>query len=628
MSHRESHLHGESELTILGRGETKTVPLARQFILGSRLDADLVLESPGVAPTHLVINPSPRGAMLVVIDQGRQVPVLVQGEQVLTPRRLQSGDTISVDNVRLVYQGELAQTEQKGAGTYWQSSASEAPDTSRSVPFETQTFSWFKSQPPSLEGQSLRMLYRFAKLANVAVSENALLEQTLELVLEEVPASEQGLIARLDDEHGVVPVLVARPHPGGTPFELVHLRAALEQGLLITTDDRPPPAIYAPVVGAGGLPLSVLCLRRAAGSPSFSEEESQVVALVGRQLGVALERVRLLKQLQAGGLAHSRLQRRFEASLGAIGEGLVLLFADGTVEPLNPHGEELLRLITAQGARAPLDPLLEQLARGTERVAADIRAGECIVRASLSPVESLDGVVVALRDVTETRRQEEVNRRAQEELRGELLRISGREQRRIGHTLHDGLCQQLVGISLLARGLEEQARSSKMAVIATEIVNLLSKAAEDTRRLAKGLCPVALETSGLGSALKELARSSQHLFPNLRCRATSEGEVLGPRNPIATHLYHIAQEAVSNAAKHGKAEQVEIALRREDGTILLRVENDGLPFTPPADDAEGMGLRIMRYRAQMLGAALSIHAGERAGTRVECRLAADGLAEA
>ncbi len=212
------------------------------------------------------------------------------------------------------------------------------------------------------------------------------------------------------------------------------------------------------------------------------------------------------------------------------------------------------------------------------------------------------------RDITERRRLER-----------ELLEISNREQRRIGHDLHDGVCQQLVGISYLTETLADrlQEKGAGESAEAERISDLIKTALSQTRGVARGLFPVRLEDNGLASSLEELAANAATLF-QVPCTFTCDEPPETVDNGIALHLYYIAQEAVANAAKHGQANHVHLGLEPLKDRYALTIQDDGIGFSVGAGGHTGMGLRIMHYRARVIGATLEVKSRPGAGTTVRC----------
>lgn len=209
---------------------------------------------------------------------------------------------------------------------------------------------------------------------------------------------------------------------------------------------------------------------------------------------------------------------------------------------------------------------------------------------------------------------------ARRQLEREVLEASNREQQRIGNDLHDGLGQELTGIALLLRGLENRAEREAPGLSGSieEIALLVNDAIFTTRALARGLSPVTFDRGGLSLALVELARRLSAMFHiNVRCEADDTLD-RGLESVNALHLYRIAQEAVTNAAQHGSAGQVLIELRCDGEQGLLRVEDNGQGFNPAMQQSKGLGLRIMHYRAQMMAGSLRIESARTRGTVVSC----------
>lgn len=217
------------------------------------------------------------------------------------------------------------------------------------------------------------------------------------------------------------------------------------------------------------------------------------------------------------------------------------------------------------------------------------------------------GVSISTRDITERKRLEQ-----------EILDISGRERQSIGRDLHDGLGQELTGVALMLRGLAGRVRESCPEAVASvdEIVGLVNQSIENARSLARGLLPVRSETGGLEFALRELASRSRDLYGlEVRFRAEVWPE-LTLNETDASHLYRIAQEALTNSARHGHATLVEIFLLVTRSTFLLCITDNGEGFREPTSPYTGMGLKIMKYRAGMIGADFEIAPNEPRGTVV------------
>ncbi len=205
-------------------------------------------------------------------------------------------------------------------------------------------------------------------------------------------------------------------------------------------------------------------------------------------------------------------------------------------------------------------------------------------------------------------------------LEREIIEVSEREQRRIGRDLHDGLCQYLAAIGcaaatlradLLRRDLDEEAAT------AGELAQLLESGVVQTRDLARGLVPVPMDEAGLPFALEGLATSVARLR-NIDCTFRVQGEVRIGNTSAATHLYRIAQEAINNATRHGRADRIRIALRAEGALATLSVADNGRGLSRPVTESPGLGLSIMRYRARLVGGQLAMTEPNAGGTLVAC----------
>ncbi|MDB6110889.1 MAG: Integral rane sensor signal transduction histidine kinase [Pedosphaera sp.] len=206
-------------------------------------------------------------------------------------------------------------------------------------------------------------------------------------------------------------------------------------------------------------------------------------------------------------------------------------------------------------------------------------------------------------------------------LEKELLGISEREQRRIGHDLHDSLCQHLTGTALAGQVLGERLAEKSLpeAAAAIHLVELVEEAIDLTRTLARGLHPTELEGEGFMDGFRELAANITERF-QISCKFECSEAVRINAPAGAIHLYRIAQESITNAIKHGKASQMIIRLDKENDLVRLMISDDGVGLPENARQGQGMGLRIMAYRASMIGASFSIESLPRRGTRVLCTL--------
>lgn len=214
-------------------------------------------------------------------------------------------------------------------------------------------------------------------------------------------------------------------------------------------------------------------------------------------------------------------------------------------------------------------------------------------------------------------------------LEKQMLAASEREQRRIGRDLHDGLGQQLTAIELMCQSLREDltAGDPRLEKQAAQIGQFLRETIAQARGLSHGLSPVTLDAGGLAEALGKLAQTTNGLS-HVQCRFMYPSPVPVEDAEVAGHLYRIAQEAVNNALKHGRPACIDIALSRRNGALTLRIEDDGQGLTKSKKPGAGMGLEIMRHRANVIGAVLNIESRSSGGVAVSCTMPLGGSGKA
>jgi len=204
-------------------------------------------------------------------------------------------------------------------------------------------------------------------------------------------------------------------------------------------------------------------------------------------------------------------------------------------------------------------------------------------------------------------------------LEKEILAISEREQRRIGCDLHDNLCQHLTGTAIAALIVEQdltEMGQDKPAHDVKRLVTLVEEGISLAREIARGLSPLAPQ--GLLDAFEELAMTTRNRLKT-ECRFEHYGAV-PVDDAAAIHFFRIAQEAISNAVRHGRAKRVLIRFTAAEDRIVLVIEDDGCGLPSPLPEGKGMGLRIMKHRASMIGAVLSVGRAPTGGVVVTCSL--------
>lgn len=228
---------------------------------------------------------------------------------------------------------------------------------------------------------------------------------------------------------------------------------------------------------------------------------------------------------------------------------------------------------------------------------------------------SADYIIAAGIDITESKRLEQT-----------ILDISQREHRRIGEELHDGLGQHLTGIAFMSKVLHEKLEEKSLpeAADAATILQLVNEAIGKTRELSRGLLPVVSEPHGLMSALERWSCEVETLF-RVRCAFECGEPVLVHEDAVANHLYLIAREAVMNGIRHGRAHSIEISLSVHNGSCVLSVQDDGVGLPEQPAKLPGLGLRIMNYRAKMVGGTLAVANCPEGGTAVTCVFPAEHI---
>lgn len=324
-----------------------------------------------------------------------------------------------------------------------------------------------------------------------------------------------------------------------------------------------------------------------------------------------------------------RYRRLFEAAQDGI---LILNEGTGYITDVNPFLVNLLRLPRdkfigkrlweiglfqdAEKSRKAFQELRQKGYIRYDDLPLMTKDGRYIDVEFVSNVYQENGVKVIqcnIRDITD-RKHSEVERA--------ILQTVEEEQRRIGQDLHDGLCQQLTGMALLAKTLAQKLLSTAPdeSAAVSEIADMIGQSIEQTRDLARGLSPIEIEVAGLVPALQKLADSITRLY-HISCQfthsASTDIECLSEL-VLASHLYRIVQEAVSNSIQHGKAKHVVIKLDVIEGSGFLTIEDDGIGLNINAEDMPGLGLRSMRYRGRLIGARIAVSHGKTGGTIVTC----------
>jgi PAS domain S-box-containing protein len=325
-----------------------------------------------------------------------------------------------------------------------------------------------------------------------------------------------------------------------------------------------------------------------------------------------------------------RSEARMQAILSTAGDAIITMDMHGIILSVNPASERMfgyaademvghnVGLIMPSPYREEHDSYLGRYLRtgekhiigsGRELLARRKDGSVFPIHLVVSEIEERKLFTGILRDMTEHKRLER-----------EVVEAASKEQQRIGQDLHDSALQELTALDLLAGTLAEclEADTANASKLVQRMQQGLKRSQQELRTVVHGLLPVAVDSDGLMAALADLANRTQQ-ERQVTCTFDCPEPVALADNLTATHLYLIAQEAVQNAVKHGKPHNIRISLH--DGHhLVLRVECDGIGMPARPEANRGLGLRIMRNRAAIIGAHLTIALNEPSGTMVTCRL--------
>lgn len=203
----------------------------------------------------------------------------------------------------------------------------------------------------------------------------------------------------------------------------------------------------------------------------------------------------------------------------------------------------------------------------------------------------------------------------------EIAQVADRERRRLGQDLHDRLGQHLTGTALAAQVLKEKlaAKASPEVKEADKLVCYVEEGIDLTRNLARGFFSPELEADGLSVALEGLAENISERF-TVNCVFHGEASIPVYDSAVATQLYRIAQEAATNAAKHAAAEQIDIHISADDSKLTLAIVDDGVGFPDNSSDSKGLGLRLMRHGAALIGGTFNVRRNGQRGTIATCKV--------
>ncbi len=221
------------------------------------------------------------------------------------------------------------------------------------------------------------------------------------------------------------------------------------------------------------------------------------------------------------------------------------------------------------------------------------------------------------------KKQEEQNRRYKKALANKSVI----ERWKIGKYLHDDLAQKLASAKISVLILKDKLSKENLLDTCEEILYIIDESLQEVRDLSHDIIPLDVEKEGVEKALIHLKKQTENQY-NINCGLETTDEILQKINSriVATNLYHITQEAIKNAVIHGEANNIKIVLIEHEQQLYLHIKDDGKGFDP-GNDSGGMGMTIMKYRAEEIGGSFRIKdaKGNDYTTCVTCTLPLESL---
>ncbi|MBN1533613.1 MAG: PAS domain S-box protein [Spirochaetes bacterium] len=237
---------------------------------------------------------------------------------------------------------------------------------------------------------------------------------------------------------------------------------------------------------------------------------------------------------------------------------------------------------------------------------------EGLISGDIITIEGERRFIAILVDVTEMK-----------ELQKEMSTAIEEERQRIGRDLHDDLGQILTGATFLLQSLKEDLKENPLVEEVSKIEELIRNAVTKTRSISRMLSPVEIVENNLVAALEEMVLQIEKIFV-ISCRVHCMDDIVIADSQVATNLFYIVREAVTNALKHSYANSIDIFLRIDAGSIIIEVRDDGIGIKDTAG-GKGLGMRIMKYRAGLIGARVEYEALQDKGCAVVVIMRSDRL---
>jgi two-component system sensor kinase FixL len=349
------------------------------------------------------------------------------------------------------------------------------------------------------------------------------------------------------------------------------------------------------------------------------------------KVSVFVELHRKRRELEQANRSLLEGEQRMRAILETANDAIITIDSSGTILSANPATERIFGYTAAELLGSNIKKLMPapwhreyDLAIGGRRQGTmpffaglhqefqGLRKDGSVAPLEVAVSETMAGKVFTgiIRDIS---------RRKQ--LEREVTEIAAAEQRRIGQELHDGVSQELTGLTMMAAALKDRLTDDAppTQALAQRLIDGLAEVQKQVRQVSHGLIPVEVDAEGLRAALEDLAERVRQQT-GIACAFHCPQRAFVKDSLTATHLYHIVQEATNNALRHGRARRVDIRLSVRSESLVVTIRDDGVGFSNDSHRPNGVGIRLMRYRASLIGGILQIKPAEDKGTLVSCTL--------
>lgn len=236
----------------------------------------------------------------------------------------------------------------------------------------------------------------------------------------------------------------------------------------------------------------------------------------------------------------------------------------------------------------------------------------------------------ARKNLEETNKQLKKEIQKSEQYQREILNTSIAERWEIGGYLHDNLAQVLASAKIMLADINKNLPDGNKEIKEdiSSLSQIIDEAMSDIRNLTHDIIPVDIEEEGVAHAFRFLVKHTQKLH-KVNCKLKTHEIIDRVKNrKLATNIYHVIQEAIKNAALHGKADNIEIAIMKSDVDVILQIKDDGIGLSNSPKEVKGKGLRIMKHRMELLGGTFNIKEisdSDKTGTIVTCTIPIEDL---